>query len=157
MNDRHNLLSSNKPLRPGDAVSAFIILEDDCLLMQYRDDKPDIFYPGHWGLFGGEVDDGEEPETALKRELFEELRLDSVEITPFISFDFDLTNMGCRKYYRHFYIVRIANADLTGLVLGEGREMRPFEVASLLINERVVPYDAFAIWLHASQHRISPQ
>lgn len=43
------------------------------VLMQLRDFKSDIFYPGHWGFFGGSVDDGEKPDETAKRELFEEI------------------------------------------------------------------------------------
>lgn len=43
------------------------------VLMQLRDFKSDIFYPGHWGFFGGSVDDGENPDETAKRELFEEI------------------------------------------------------------------------------------
>lgn len=43
------------------------------ILMQLRDFKSDIFYPGHWGFFGGSVDDGENPDETAKRELFEEI------------------------------------------------------------------------------------
>ncbi len=36
-------------LTPGDAVAALIVLDDGRYLMQLRDQKPGIFYPGHWG------------------------------------------------------------------------------------------------------------
>lgn len=154
MNVSNNLLSSKDRLNPGDAVSAIITLEDGSYLMQWRDDKPDIFYPDHWGMFGGAVDAGEEAVVALERELYEELRLVPKTIKPFISFDFDLTDMGGRKIYRAFFEVPIEADSLSGLVLGEGREMRAHDIHHLLLNELVVPYDSFALWLHASQHRL---
>ena len=43
------------------------------VLMQLRDFKSDIFYPGHWGFFGGSVDYGEKPDETANRELFEEI------------------------------------------------------------------------------------
>jgi 8-oxo-dGTP pyrophosphatase MutT (NUDIX family) len=45
----------------------------DRVLMQLRDLKPDIVFPGRWGFFGGSIEDGEEPEETAKRELFEEI------------------------------------------------------------------------------------
>lgn len=42
------------------------------VLMQLRDFKQSINFPGHWGFFGGTVEKGESPERAAERELFEE-------------------------------------------------------------------------------------
>ncbi len=43
------------------------------VLLQHRDDKPDIAHPGLWSLFGGAVDVGETSEEALVREIWEEI------------------------------------------------------------------------------------
>ena len=47
--------------------------EDNRVLLQLRDDKPDIFFPNHWGCFGGAIEPGEAPHDTLLRELQEEL------------------------------------------------------------------------------------
>ena len=39
-----------------DAVAALIVLADGSYLLQHRDDKPTIWYPDHWGCFGGSID-----------------------------------------------------------------------------------------------------
>ena len=39
-----------------------------------------IFYPGHWGLFGGAMEPGEAADAALRRELQEELGLAAPEM-----------------------------------------------------------------------------
>jgi mutator protein MutT len=46
------------------------------LLIYLRDDKADIPFPNHWDFFGGHVEAGESPETALVRELKEELGME---------------------------------------------------------------------------------
>jgi 8-oxo-dGTP diphosphatase len=42
-------------------------------LMQLRDPIPGIVHPGHWGMFGGHLDEGETPEECIWRELAEEI------------------------------------------------------------------------------------
>jgi hypothetical protein len=78
-------LGSRTMLRPAHAVAALLQLSDGRYLMQLSDSNPDIFYPDHWGCFGGAVDAGEAPVVALMRELREELMvtLTSADLTPF--------------------------------------------------------------------------
>ena len=60
-----NFLTSSVPLRAGSAVAAIIVVDRERYLMQLRDDAPHIWYPGHWGLFGGAIDAGEDEIAAL--------------------------------------------------------------------------------------------
>jgi len=50
-----------------------IVAEDGRLLLQHRDDKPELPGSGKWGLFGGHVEAGEQPAEAFLREMDEEL------------------------------------------------------------------------------------
>jgi hypothetical protein len=61
------LVGTREPLRAADAVAALLILDDGRYVMQLRDTLPTIFYPDHWGCFGGAVGDGEAPLAALNR------------------------------------------------------------------------------------------
>lgn len=146
----HNLFHVPERLSFRDAVVAVIHLDDGRYLMQLRDDKPGIFYPDHWGLFGGAVDAGEEPEQALRRELHEELNLDVplAALSYFTRMDFDFEQLGAKTCYRIFYDVPLAVAALPALRLGEGRLMKPLHLTDILIEKRVVPYDSFAVWMH---------
>ena len=45
------------------------------VLLLLRDNKSTILYPNHWTLIGGNVEEGETPETAAHRELAEETGL----------------------------------------------------------------------------------
>ena len=100
-----NFLRSRAPLSTGHAVAALLVLEDGRYIMQLRDDLPNIWYPGHWGLFGGGIDEGEDEFTALQRELREELELEVTEARLFATIDYDLQPIGLDRYSRKYYEV----------------------------------------------------
>lgn len=56
-------------------ASAILWVNDSRVLLQQRDDRPGLRYAGFWTLFGGQVEAGETPEEAIRRELIEELGL----------------------------------------------------------------------------------
>jgi len=141
-------------LRPGDAAAALIQLMDGRYVLQLRDCKPDIFYPDHWGCFGGAIDAGETPEAALVRELREELGLKLVEsaVTRFTCFthDFGFADLGTiDRFYFHLSV-----SDVAGLRLQEGAAVAAFAAEEALHGLRMVPYDAFALWMHYNRGRI---
>ena len=109
---RDVLIAGQAPLSVNDAVAAIIRVDTDGYLMQLRDSRPDIWYPGHWGLFGGGLEPGEDPIRALKRELYEELELEfrGEDAQFFARIDFDLSALGLQRYYRTYYLVPITHA-----------------------------------------------
>lgn len=151
--ERHNLFNTPDRLDFRDAVVAIIRVDDGRFLMQLRDDKPGIFYPDHWGLFGGAVEPSETPEQALMRELQEELGFVPDEATYITRMDFDFERLGAGRCYRLYYEVSLAAARLPDLLLGEGRLMEPLSLPDILINKRVVPYDSFALWIYDAARR----
>jgi 8-oxo-dGTP pyrophosphatase MutT (NUDIX family) len=99
-------------------------------------------------LFGGAIEANEDPIVALRRELQEELRLDISECRYFTNFTFEYGQHG--TVFRRFYEVGIPGPALKKLSLHEGSEMRIFYPSEILNLPRIVPYDSFAVWLHAS-------
>jgi 8-oxo-dGTP pyrophosphatase MutT (NUDIX family) len=146
-----HFLIGDKDLIPSDAVVALITLDDGRYLMQLRCQKAGIFYPGHWGLFGGAVDEGEDADTTLARELLEELSTEIEDPRYFTEFTFDFSFRGLGRVRRRYYTGRLPGECLPRLSLGEGAAMKAFTAAEALALSRVVPYDAFAIWLHATR------
>jgi len=129
---------------------ALIVVDSANYLLQLRDQKPGIFYPGHWGLFGGALDPGETPDTALRRELFEELGFAPRDISYFTEFAFDFAPHGGRRVIRRYYEVHVRSDEVATMTLGEGADLRVFAADEILGRERVTPYDAMAIWMHAT-------
>lgn len=147
-----HFLTDDCPLRGEDAVAAIITVEDGRYLMQLRDDIPGIFYPGHWGCFGGAVGRGEDASQALKRELAEELEMQATAVEEFVRLDFDLSKLGHKQCYRTYYKIAVTEAEVSNYVLHEGADMRliaPREMFDL----HLTPYDSFALWLHFAGHR----
>lgn len=150
-----HFLTSKIPLRTGNAAAALLVREDGRYIVQLRDDLPQIWYPGHWGLFGGSVDPDEDVFTTLRRELREELELEMGEAHLFASFDFDLRPIGLDCYYRKYYEVPVTMAAWDRLVLHEGVEHRALDGDAALLLPLISPYDAFALFLHHHRRRLA--
>lgn len=144
------------PLVPGNAVAAILTVEGSYLL-QLRDTKRGIFFPSHWGCFGGGVEQGETLEASLARELEEELTL---KIRPeairyFTRLDMDLAFAGLAPIWRYFYEIDLECEVLSTLTLREGRDMRRFSPQEILGGTiGITPYDAFALWFHINRGRL---
>jgi 8-oxo-dGTP pyrophosphatase MutT (NUDIX family) len=147
-------LDSVEPLTPTDAVAALLVLEDGRYVMQLRDFKAHIFYPGHWGLFGGAVDGSESDEEALRRELHEELGFVAQSITRFVCLDFDLSMIGAGKVYRAIYEVPVTHNEFACFSLREGLACEALTARTILTEIKVTPYDAFAVWIHHARQRL---
>lgn len=149
-------LEPQGPLKPANAAVALIVDEQGRYLVQLRDAKPTIFFPDHWGCFGGALEPGETDEGCLAREIDEELGLDlrQCAVRHFTTFTFDFGFAGGSVIHRTFFEVTADGAALANLTLREGREKRLFPGPELLARQ-VVPYDRFAIWMHCYRKELS--
>jgi 8-oxo-dGTP pyrophosphatase MutT (NUDIX family) len=154
--DADHRLDTSTPLRPANAAAAILVVGSQYLL-QLRDNKAGVFFPGHWGCFGGAAEPGETVEQTLSRELNEELgiALDPAIFRYFTRFDFDLSFCGLATIWRYFYEVELASARLASLRLHEGSAMRLFSAEEILTGAvPLTPYDAFALWFHVNRSRL---
>lgn len=151
---RRVFVTAQAQLSVGNAVAAIILLEDARYVLQLRDDIEPIWYPGHWGCFGGAVEPGEDPVEALRREVREELAVEIESATFFTEFQFDLAGLKLGRYYRKYYVVPMAVSDLSRLCLGEGVAVEAFDSETMLGKLNISPYDAFALFLHARASRL---
>ena len=104
-------------------VGAILWTDDGRVLLQQRDDRPDLRYPGYWTLFGGQVEEGESPDQAIVRELIEELGLDGQPLTPFEQYICPARSTpGVVVTTNHVYSGRLSR-PFESLILGEGQAM----------------------------------
>ena len=88
-------------------------------VLQHRDDRPTLPWPGHWSLFGGGIEPGERPADAIRREIREELKLEVpawAELWTFVNYS---------PFWDRLYRCTAFAADVTDLwdahVLSEGQ------------------------------------
>lgn len=152
-----HFLTDKQPLHSGDAAAAIIVTDDGRYLLQLRDDIAGIFYPGHWGCFGGAISGNETPLEALRRELAEELEFAAPAGVEFVRFDFDLTRLAQGRKVRAYFEFHVEAQLVARFVLHEGADMRLFHADELFALANLTPYDSFALWLHFARARLLPE
>ncbi len=123
-----------------DSTAAVLVCGGQYLL-QHREDRPEVAYPGWWSLFGGAREGAESAEEAIMRELREELELDIPNCRHLITcwYEIAFENRITRKAY---FVVELAATQIDRLVLHEGQGMGWFNAAEIrAIADRIVPYD----------------
>jgi 8-oxo-dGTP pyrophosphatase MutT (NUDIX family) len=145
-------MASVSPITPTvspPAVAAILVTPAHRYLLQHRDNRPDIWDPDRWGLFGGSIDPGESPEEALARELAEELELrPQAQATYFTQIAWDYGFCGHGVKLRYYYAVQITAAEIDTLVQHEGQGMRIFAAQEILHEPKLTAYDAHALRMH---------
>jgi 8-oxo-dGTP pyrophosphatase MutT (NUDIX family) len=149
-------LTAAAPLTPQHSVAAILVNAAGEFLLQLRDNREDIFFPHHWGCFGGAIDDGETLLQSLHRELHEELNLtiDAADITPSVTIRFSPRADSAAMIDRYYFIVPITQEAIATMRLGEGSDWKFFAPEAIMGIENATPYDKFALWLHLNEARL---
>ena len=92
---------TQKPLKRVGGV--MLLRKDGALLMQHRDEKPLLPYPGLWSIPSGKLEPGESIEACASRELYEETGYKCDKLTKILTYrskpedsdDYELTVFGC--------------------------------------------------------------
>ena len=154
---KYFFLEKKIKLRVQNAVAAIIIVDKKKILLQKRDFKKNIWYPGFWGLFGGAVNKKESETSALKRELKEEINWAPKKIKFFFeqTFNFKESKKINNNFsYRKFYVVHMSNKEYKKIVLHEGKSFKAVCFESILSKYLLTPYDSFVIFLYLNKNNI---
>lgn len=109
-------------------VAIAILYQDDRFLLQLRDDIPTIAWPGHWAFFGGHLEPGEDPDTAVYRELEEEIGYTAPQLALFERVEDETV---VRHVYHGPLVVPVAQ-----LVLSEGLDLGLWSIDDIRRGQR---------------------
>ncbi|EPH46468.1 putative 8-oxo-dGTP diphosphatase [Streptomyces aurantiacus JA 4570] len=104
---------------------AVILTSRQEIILQHRDDKPEICWPGYWSLPGGGAEPGETPMDTVLREIKEETGVVPDEIA-----EVPVTPYEPAKNPPHVFLGSWDGAE-QDLVLGEGQALRLFPMSQL--------------------------
>ena len=128
-------------------ASAVIIYFKEKILLVLRSNNKKIFYPNHYGLFGGAKEKNETYLGAAKRELFEETNINilkqNIKYLLDINFSFPSSKLINRKIYT--YQINDLNKFKKFFILGEGVSQKFFTYNQIKNLSNIVPYDKLAI------------
>ena len=114
------------------SVIVFLYDNNMSYLFQLRDNKESIIFPEHWGLFGGEIKENEEPLDAAFRELQEEIEYVPDEIYEFRQYNRqDMLRGELQDYSIHAHYAKLTVAQ-SELVLHEGADLALFTENEIL-------------------------
>jgi 8-oxo-dGTP pyrophosphatase MutT (NUDIX family) len=159
-------MTETAPLRPGliaplactperNVAAAVMVTEDGRYLLQKRDDIPGLHLPGHWGLFGGGLTPGEDPEAGLRRELLEELGFTAGPVEP-LAVSIHAIWPEAPVFRMHFFIVPFRVEELDRMVQTEGAGKGLFTVSQACALDPISPWDLCALLLHARHRSLFP-
>jgi 8-oxo-dGTP pyrophosphatase MutT (NUDIX family) len=131
-----------------DSVAALLVTAAGMYVLQRRDDRLGVDFPGFVGLFGGGIEGEELPEDALTRELQEELSFAPARLSPFATLIFDERPFGGWCCRRRFFEVPVSPGDIDTMSVSEGQGMDVLDCKEIMQLPAVIPYDLCAILMH---------
>jgi len=137
-------------------AAAILYSTDGRYLFQLRDDKVGLPLRNHWALFGGAVEAGEDGHEAVLREIREELNYEARNCTWYHEAVYVLPRFRKRVVRKAFYLMTINAADVDGMTLCEGSDLRLMSLDTLIQLPNIAPWDLAVVMLHARQGAIFP-
>lgn len=115
-------------------AAVLLIRKDKTILMQHRDNRPEVTYADYWGYPAGTVEKGEEFIHAARRELTEETDYIPKEVFPLLEENYERYDgqVICRHIFWTMY------DDIQKINCNEGQEMRFMSVEDIS-KEKLLP------------------
>jgi len=126
-----------------------IITVNKKYLLQLRDNKRNIFFPGFWGLFGGRLDKKELQTKAVKREIKEETNLNVKVVRKILAVDFTMIGLKKERNIIYFDCKVLNNKKI---ILGEGKKYNFFSFNQVK-KLKIIPMDFVAINCHYHKNK----
>jgi 8-oxo-dGTP diphosphatase len=108
-------------------VAKVILYKDNKVLLQLRDNKPNIPFPNQWSLFGGKIEKDETARACTIREIKEELNA-TIKNIKFITKQTRYENNV--EVEDNIFSAEI-NEEIADLILKEGKAMKLFSLKEL--------------------------
>ncbi len=140
------------------AAAVMLVSEGGGYLLQQRDSTPGIWYPDMLGFFGGGIDSHEDAETALRRELMEELEFNPRKLTYFSFVCYDTARFGPGVGCRYIYESEVTKEDMAQMTQHEGAGMKLLSPDDVLSREHpIAPVDLQMLYVHLMCRGLVPQ
>ena len=117
--------------------SVALIIQEDMILLGKRNPKRDM-RPNLWDLFGGHLEEGEQPKEALLRELREELNVTPIQFTYFATVK-ESSKSTFEDYTHLVYLVTRWNGSPKNMQPHEHTEIRWFSFEQALSLDLALP------------------
>jgi 8-oxo-dGTP pyrophosphatase MutT (NUDIX family) len=127
------------------SVGCILFNDKNEILLQKRDEKQTIYFPGKWGLFGGSCEDKENPEKAVEREIFEELNIKVSNLEEILTLKINCSIFEGSIRTRIFYSSYLDSVRKKEIILKEGSGFSFFSFKELPPVCETVSFDLSAI------------
>lgn len=129
-------------------ISKIILYNDNRILLQLRDNNPNIPYPNTWTLFGGSILEGESPEETLKREISEELGFSLTRCSKLFTKNRNQDGVSVED---NIFTAKVPE-EILNQTLREGQKMQFFSLKELEKINVFIPFKEYILDFLSSQN-----
>ena len=111
-----------------------LLNSENKVLLILRDNKTSIPYPNMWDIPGGQIEEGETPEEAIRREMMEELGIKDLG-------KIELFNIYRSDNLTDYLFWKKINLDVNEIDLQEGQDIKYFKLGQIRITKLAFNYN----------------